>query len=933
MSERPFNPKRTRALVELATGIALVVVGVAVTLYTYGEATATGGGGAYVVMYGPIVAGLIALVRGVADLFHVEGFGRRKRSAREVLALQLVIGGVLTVLAIVVAVTTFGGRSWGTGLYGVVGLSLTIGLVLLGLGAASLAPTTSPLVALSAIAAGLALVAIVLYSFDLTAAITVAGLLRTHAAFVVGFALVCEGTLRWLASRPDPISRLTAQPLRTHDQRRHRMILELGSGSLLVAVGTAITIFGYQGVATTGGGYVIMYGPIVSGVLIILRALMGDFKSFVAWRYLLVFESKVTRRTRVAAVLGVVFVTYAALSWNHYLGPISLPRSPQLIFSLACYLGIVVAWGILRHSKISFGLFCIGVGVMLAGTTLSDILRPVDLGGFRISDNDPTAQLRQVLGLASLVGGVLAALALFFGTLRAFFTFFTTVPIGGVWIGTAALVCVLSVMSGFETDLREKILGSNAHIQITRDDGEFIEWQAIKDRIDRIPGVVASSPYAVSEVVIAAHNNGMNVIIKGIDPATVGKVTDLVSDLEDPDAMNRLAPLVDDSRDLTIPQAPPKGDVLDPPPPDMPNGSDPIDFSGDKDDASGAGSAGSGSVPFGGDAPDVLGLDDSEAEPTDVVDPPPDDMLAADEPPVDYSSEDTELPISVVDIPNEPSMSRRTQALPGVLVGRELVKQTHLYTGEEVRVVSPLSDPSNPDATGTPIPFNRDYRVAGIFFTGMYEYDLKYVYVTLDSLQDFLDRGDTIDGIEVRISDADDTERFIPTEAGPGLLGEALGPGYRIVDWRELNRSLFAALKLEKIAMFLVLGIVILVASFSIVGNLIMVVVEKAREIALLKTLGASNFGTMQLFAIQGLMIGMIGTILGVATGLLACWAGKRFGLPLNPDVYYIDRLPIHVDPQSVAAAAAAGIVISILATLYPAMVAARVRPAAGMRH
>jgi lipoprotein-releasing system permease protein len=478
-------------------------------------------------------------------------------------------------------------------------------------------------------------------------------------------------------------------------------------------------------------------------------------------------------------------------------------------------------------------------------------------------------------------------------------------------------------MSGFETDLREKILGSNAHIQITRDDGEFVEWRAIKDRIDKIPGVVASSPYAVSEVVIAAHNNGMNVIIKGIDPATVGKVTDLVEDLEDREAMDRLAPIIDDSQDLSIPQTPPKSDVLDPPPADMPNGGDPIDFSG-TGSADTDSDAGSAAEPFGGDAATLPG--------TDEIDPPPADMLTAEDPPVDYSGEDSEIPISVVDIPSEPT-SRRTQSLPGVLVGRELVKQTHLYTGEEVRVVSPLSDPSNPDATGTPIPFNRDYRVAGIFFTGMYEYDLKYVYVSLESLQDFLDRGDTIDGIEVRITDADDTERFIPTDAGPGLLGKALGPGYRIVDWRELNRSLFSALKLEKIAMFLVLGIVILVASFSIVGNLIMVVVEKAREIALLKTLGASNFGTMQLFAIQGLMIGMIGTILGVATGLLACWAGKRFGLPLNPDVYYIDRLPINVDPQSVAAAAAAGVVISILATLYPALVAARVRPAAGMRH
>src|SRR5262249_17925440 len=204
--------------------------------------------------------------------------------------------------------------------------------------------------------------------------------------------------------------------------------------------------------------------------------------------------------------------------------------------------------------------------------------------------------------------------------------------------------------------------------------------------------------------------------------------------------------------------------------------------------------------------------------------------------------------------------------------------------------------------------------------------DLKYVYVTLDSLQEFLGRGEAIDGIEVRVRHPDETDAFM------AKLHAELGPHYRVQDWKELNRSLFSALKLETIAMFLVLGIVILVASFSIIGVLTMVVVGKGREIALLKTLGASDVGVMQLFAIQGLMIGLIGTALGIATGLLGCWAGKRFGLPLNSDVYYIDRLPIHVEATSVIAAAAAGILISIGATIYPAVVAARVRPAVGMR-
>lgn len=325
------------------------------------------------------------------------------------------------------------------------------------------------------------------------------------------------------------------------------------------------------------------------------------------------------------------------------------------------------------------------------------------------------------------------------------------------------------------------------------------------------------------------------------------------------------------------------------------------------------------------DVPPIDGPNDG------ILDPPPPNLVTSDSPPIDYSKpriESVDPQIHILDIPpDSPSVMKRTESLPGILVGRELVKQMHLYVGQEIRLVSPLSDPSNPDATGTPIPFNRDYRIAGIFFTGMYEYDLKFAYVTNDSLQTFLDRGDAIDGIEIRVPSPDDTDEYVKT------ISDKLGPNYRVQDWKELNRSLFSALKLEKIAMFLVLGIVILVASFSIVGNLIMVVVEKQREIALLKTLGASDPGIMQLFAIQGLLIGLIGTLLGVATGLAACYVGKRIGIPLNPDVYYIDQMPVNVDPQSVALTFGAGVIISILATFYPALLGARVRPATGMRH
>jgi lipoprotein-releasing system permease protein len=586
----------------------------------------------------------------------------------------------------------------------------------------------------------------------------------------------------------------------------------------------------------------------------------------------------------------------------------------------------------------------------------------------------------------------LAGLALFFGALRLRLTFFTVVPLGGVWIGSFALVCVLSVMSGFESDLRHKILGSNAHVQITREDGDFVEWHEIQATVDRIPGVLASTPFASSEVVIAANNNPMNVVIKGIEPTSIGSVTDLIKNLTNPKAMENMVPLFDDRPKAPLPSEPRVDPSIDPGPADLLDGADPIDFSNAApppavaptnahpskgganrpgaaptappaapghdvvpprpaaDPAAPAargGQAGSGAASaqiaeppstFGGDAVTIVGDDRADdvaagssaqraaqraaeraakrgAAPAGGAD---------DVPSVTDHGE-----FHTIDVPigDSSRASRRTQSLPGILVGTELAKQTNMSVGQEVRVVSPLSDPANPDATGTPIPFNRDYRVAGTFYTGMYEYDLKQVYVTLDSFQEFLDRGDAVDGIEVRVDKPDDAGRYVQR------ISAAIGPAYRVVDWTELNRSLFSALRLEKITMFIVLGIVILVASFSIVGNLIMVVFEKGREIALLKTLGATNWSVLRLFVLRGLMIGIIGTMLGVGMGLSACALAKRLGIPLNPDVYYIDRLPIHIDGSSVTLIAFAGVVISALAALYPAVLAIRIRPATGLRH
>ncbi len=558
------------------------------------------------------------------------------------------------------------------------------------------------------------------------------------------------------------------------------------------------------------------------------------------------------------------------------------------------------------------------------------------------------------LTLPGGIGVALLALSLHLLVLRYFFTFFTTVSIGGVMIGSMALVITLSVMSGFETDLRQKILGSNAHVLISREDETpFTEYRQVMQKVERTPGVVALTPYLASEVVIAGASNYFNVVIKGIDPRKIAKVTKLGEDLEDADALDRMYPLHGDAGVAGPPvdagaapepgpgDAQPVGgpDASDPAPPDLDVGDvPPTDWSGGE----------------------------TETPEPEVVDPAPRDLEVGDVDPTDWSGglteslesppapavsdagppsggepliegTDGEVEVETDDQgreqgvrvqgdwsePLEREIPPEVAILPGVLVGRELVKQINLYVGQEVKVISPLGQNTLAGQT----PYIKPYRVAGVFFTGMYEYDLKLIYVELSTLQDFLDLPDVVTGIEIRVDDPTDTETVVAR-----LRGE-LGPGYRIQDWKELNRSLFSALKLEKIAMFLVLAIIILVASFSIVGNLIMVVVEKAREIAVLKTLGASDSGVTRIFIVQGFFIGMVGTLIGVYLGLGACLFADIYGIGIPPDVYYIDRLPVHVDLLSVAQVAAAGLVISVAATIYPAQIASRLRPVEGLRY
>ena len=261
---------------------------------------------------------------------------------------------------------------------------------------------------------------------------------------------------------------------------------------------------------------------------------------------------------------------------------------------------------------------------------------------------------------------------------------------------------------------------------------------------------------------------------------------------------------------------------------------------------------------------------------------------------------------------------------PGLVVGRELARTLHVYVGDEVTLVSPLGD-LGPMGV---MPKTRKFRIAAIFYSGMYEYDATHVYTTMDEAQTYFTMPDKVSAIDVKVDDAENADRLTQT------VTSAVGrPDLRVRDWREINKNLFSALKLERIATFLILSIQIIVASFCIVCTLLLMVTEKAKEIAILKALGASDGMVLRTFMTMGMIIGGIGTLLGVATGAALCTGLQWFGLRLDPDVYYIDRLPINVSAADYGAVAVAALVICTIATIFPAKQAAQLRPVDGLRY
>ncbi|GKS58392.1 ABC transporter permease [Nitrospira sp.] len=259
---------------------------------------------------------------------------------------------------------------------------------------------------------------------------------------------------------------------------------------------------------------------------------------------------------------------------------------------------------------------------------------------------------------------------------------------------------------------------------------------------------------------------------------------------------------------------------------------------------------------------------------------------------------------------------------PGIILGKELALRLGAFVGDAINVVSPVGPVSAVSIT----PKIRTYAVVGLFESGMYEYDSSLAYISIDDAQRFFNLGTTVTGIEIKVTDifkAGDVAREIE---------HSLGFPYSARDWMQLNRNLFSALKLEKTMMYLLLVLITIVASFNIVSTLTMIVTEKQKEIAILKAMGATRKAIMRIFMLNGLIIGLSGTLLGIPLGYAFLWFIQHYWT-FDPTVYYISRIPVHVQAVDVVLVSMTAILISFAATVFPSLQASKLDPAAALRY
>ncbi|WP_437280154.1 ABC transporter permease [Sorangium sp. So ce375] len=536
---------------------------------------------------------------------------------------------------------------------------------------------------------------------------------------------------------------------------------------------------------------------------------------------------------------------------------------------------------------------------------------------------------------------------------RAFISVGTTFAILGVALGVAALATVMSVTGGFQAEFREKVLGVNAHVLVIKYSTDFREYRSIMEQVSKVPGVIGVAPFSINPMMLTHGDaTATGVLVKGVDPArSLGVGADGAS-----------TPVLDlprhilpggDLAGLRRPGSKPAERAV-PSLPDVPlldrdagargalepdtdtRGAGAQDAGAELDlikayearileDERAAAARDAGAAPPS-PASEPDGASDAAAEEAEVAiaEGAP---RGAIEPQGGYGSvlpDDDELPPEVD--PDPCADKEQIAKMPGIVIGAALAKNLSLDLGQCVTVTSPTIGFSFANGAIKP-PVAKRFRVIAIFEAGFEQYDTKLAYADLYETQAFYDQGDTVTGVEMKVEDIDSASG-IAREISK-LLGSGL---YYTMDWEELNHGLFTALRIQQIGMSAVLALIIVVAAFTVIATLIMVVLDKKKEIAVLKAMGATDGAILRIFLYQGGIIGVAGTTLGLLLGVAVCKGLLVYGFPLDPKVYFISRLPVQARPQEFVITGCIAILICLAATIVPSLYAARLRPAEGFR-
>jgi lipoprotein-releasing system permease protein len=398
---------------------------------------------------------------------------------------------------------------------------------------------------------------------------------------------------------------------------------------------------------------------------------------------------------------------------------------------------------------------------------------------------------------------------------EAFISLITVIATAGVAIGVLTLNVVLAVMTGFEEDLRDRILGFTPHVLVTGYGAAMPNDPSLVTRLRAVSGVLVAEPYVQGQAMLSSAANVAGIMLRGVEPVPGGAI--------------------DFARHLRV------------------------------------------------------GRIEDLAEAREVV----------------------------------RDAGGATVRLPGIILGKELARELDVQPGDPVNVVSPVAIPT---VIG-PVPKVKRFAVVGLFEAGMIEYDSALAYISLADAQHFFGLGDAITGIELRTDNLDRADAVATVIAG------AIGFDHQVRSWKDTNATLFSAIKLETTVYFVVLLLIVMVAAFNIVATLVMVVMEKRKDIAVLKSMGATRAGIAQIFIYKGLVIGGVGTVTGSVAGLGVCELLRTYGIPLPKDVFYVSTVPVKIYPEYFALVVAVSLAMCLLATLYPARQASRLAPVEAIRY